>query len=151
MPKAFKGASSYAEKRLAEALKERAEYMGRVAALNAEIPSLVSVIRALGGNPNIGSGTMIAYPPMEMTYPVQPMYQHPINPSVISPQVDQMANVPNIDPALFKTNTGPVPGITAPQGPMVPGMSGGGAADLDYEPRDNEEGPGLPKMGGGWM
>lgn len=51
-PKAFKGASSYAEKRLAEAIKERAEAMGKVAALNAEIPSLVQIIRALGTTQN---------------------------------------------------------------------------------------------------
>lgn len=73
MPKAFKGASSYAEKRLAEAIKERAEAMGKVAALNAEIPSLVQIIRALGSsNVPIPQMTM----PVDMgmqTMPVMPI------------------------------------------------------------------------------
>ena len=47
VPKEFGAAHSYAEKRLAEAIRERAESAGRVAALNAEIPSLVQIIKAL--------------------------------------------------------------------------------------------------------
>ena len=47
VPKAFGAAHSYAEKRLAEAIRERAEAAGRVAALNAEIPSLLQIIKAL--------------------------------------------------------------------------------------------------------
>ena len=144
IPKAFKGASSYAEKRLAEALKERAEYMGRVAALNAEIPSLVSVIRALGGNPmDTNLGQIQHYPTMDPYHQSNGLIQAP-------PAVDQLQSVPNIDPALFQTNAGPVPGITAPRGPMTPQTAGGGAADLDYVPRD-DEGPGLSKIGGGWQ
>lgn len=47
LPKEFGAAHSYAEKRLADAIKERAEAMGKVNMLNAEIPSLVQIIKAL--------------------------------------------------------------------------------------------------------
>lgn len=50
MPKAFAGAHGYAEKRLAEAIRERAECMHKLAMLNAEIPSLVQIIKALGNS-----------------------------------------------------------------------------------------------------
>ena len=141
MPKAFKGASSYAEKRLAEALRERGEYMGRVAALNAEIPSLVSVIRALGGNANIPPAFSQAYPAGDPIYQPGPV-----------PMVDPLASVPNIDPALFAANAAPVSGLApaTAQMPLVPRMAGGGATDLDFQPTE-EEGPPLPKMGGGWQ
>lgn len=51
-PGPFRGAHSYAEKRLAAALKERAQAMNKVAMLNAEIPSLVEIINALQGQRN---------------------------------------------------------------------------------------------------
>lgn len=142
MPKAFKGASSYAEKRLAEAIKERAEYMGRVAALNAEIPSLVQVIRALGTS-TIPPEALQAYPPMMPSYAAEPAHNYPVDP---------MQNIPNpIDPALYAANSNPLPGLVpaAAQAPIIPNTSAGGAMDLDYVPKD-EEGQGLPKMGGDW-
>ena len=143
MPKAFKGASSYAEKRLAEAIRERSEYMGRVAALNAEIPSLVQVIRALG--------TSTIPPEALQSYPLQtPNYGPPITQPLHS--VDPMQNLPNpIDPALFQANSGPLPGLVpaAANAPIIPNTSAGGAMDLDYVPKDEE--PPLPKMGGGWV
>lgn len=143
MPKAFKGASSYAEKRLAEAIKERAEYMGRVAALNAEIPSLVSVIRALGGNPNISPASMQSYPLQDgSTYPM------PMVPPVQQPMADP-AQAPNIDPALFRTNGAPIPGLNPPANPIIPNTAVGGAMDLDYTPSDDE--PRRPGGGGGWQ
>lgn len=141
MPKAFKGASSYAEKRLAEAIKERAEYMGRVAALNAEIPSLVSVIRALGTSV-IPPEALQSYPMQQPTY-TQPSYH----------VADQTPNLQNpIDTALYQANSGPLPGLVpaAANAPMMPNTSVGGAMDLDYVPTD-DEGPGLPKMGNGWV
>jgi hypothetical protein len=144
MPKAFKGASSYAEKRLAEAIKERAEYMGRVAALNAEIPSLVQVIRALGTSA-IPSEALQAYPMQTPNYAAPTVGNNT--------PVEQVQNIPNpIDPALFSANSNPLPGLVpaAAQAPLIPNTAGGGAADLDYVPRD-DEGPGLPKMGGGWV
>jgi hypothetical protein len=143
MPKAFKGASSYAEKRLAEAIKERAEFMGRVAALNAEIPSLVQVIRALGTS-TILPEALQSYPMQMPNYGPQVQKNYPVDP---------MQNLPNpIDPALFQANSGPLPGLVpaAANAPMIPNTSVGGAMDLDYVPTD-DEGPGLPKMGGGWM
>jgi hypothetical protein len=144
MPKAFKGASSYAEKRLAEAIKERAEYMGRVAALNAEIPSLVSVIRALG--------TSVIPPEALQSYPMQqPTYGAPVQ--SVYPVADQTQNLQNpIDTALYQANSGPLPGLVpaAANAPMMPNTSVGGAMDLDYVPTD-DEGPGLPKMGNGWV
>ena len=48
-PKTFRDAHSYAEKRLAAALKERAQAMNKLAMLNAEIPSLIQIINALKG------------------------------------------------------------------------------------------------------
>jgi hypothetical protein len=141
MPKAFKGASSYAEKRLAEAIKQRAEYMGRVAALNAEIPSLVSVIRALGGNPMIEPASMQSYPLADgSTYPV-------MAPVPMQPGADP-ALPPSIDPALFRTNGAPVPGtVTAPV-PLIPNTAMGGAQDLDYTPTDDQ--PRRPSGDGEW-
>jgi hypothetical protein len=131
MPKAFKGASSYAEKRLAEALKERAEYMGRVAALNAEIPSLVQVIKALGTS-TIPPEAMQAYPPMMPDYngPSRMPGQYQPNPT------DPTQSVPSIDPALFYANSGPVPriGSSTPPAAFVPGEMVGGTTDLDYDP-----------------
>ena len=76
MVKEFGKAHSYAEKRLAEALKERAEAMGKVAMLNAEIPSLVQIIRALGMTPNVNGfqDFTAPIPNMAPTYQ-QPAYQ----------------------------------------------------------------------------
>jgi hypothetical protein len=143
MPKAFKGASSYAEKRLAEAIKERAEFMGRVAALNAEIPSLVQVIRALGTS-TIPPEALQSYPMQMPNYgPAETHYR---------PSADPMQNLPNpIDPALYAVNSGPLPGLVpaAANAPIIPNTSAGGAMELDYTPADEE--PPLPKMGGGWM
>jgi hypothetical protein len=141
MPKAFKGASSYAEKRLAEAIKQRAEYMGRVAALNAEIPSLVSVIRALGGNPMIDPASMQSYPLQDgSTYPV-------MTPVPMQPGGDP-ALPPSIDPALFRTNGAPVPGTMPAPGPLIPNTAMGGAADLDYVPTEDQ--PRRPSGDGEW-
>jgi len=54
-PKEFSVALKAAENRLAKAINERAEAMGKLAGLNAEIPSLMQIIQALkgSGNPNI--------------------------------------------------------------------------------------------------
>ena len=152
MPKEFKGASSYADKRLAEAIKERAEAMGKVAALNAEIPSLVAIIRALGGTPNVGD--MAAYAPMpyQQPYPQQPMYQNG-TPPIFAPQgVEPARDAQAIDPGLYAANSGPLPGLVpaAANAPLIPNTSAGGAMDLDYQP-EPQEGPGLPRMGGGWV
>ena len=136
IPKAFKGASSYAEKRLAEALKERAEAMNVVAARNAEIPSLVAVIVALGGNPNIGNNAMMTYPQMD-----NGGYQSSYPPKIgsIAPysQVDPLESGPGIDPALFQANSGAVPRANTPmpQAEMVPGAAVGGTEELPWVTR----------------
>jgi hypothetical protein len=61
MPKEFKGASSYAEKRVIQANKERSVYVGEIAKskakieeLDAEINGLVPIIKALGGQLPVG-------------------------------------------------------------------------------------------------
>ena len=78
MVKEFGKAHSYAEKRLAEAIKERAEFMAKVAMLNAEIPSLVQIIKALGATPNLtGMQDYSAQMPMIPN----PAYQQPQYPS----------------------------------------------------------------------
>ena len=145
MVKEFGKAHSYAEKRLAEALKERAEAMGKVAMLNAEIPSLVQIIRALGMTPNTnGFQDFTASIPNTMTYPT-PQHQ---------PPTEQLPNTPNnIDPALYATNTNPVPGLAPAiaNAPVEKNKPLGGAIDLGYTPVDEDEGPSLPKMGGGWQ
>jgi hypothetical protein len=51
-PAPFSGAHKYAEKRLAAALKERAQAMNKLAMLNVEIPSLIQIIKALQGPQN---------------------------------------------------------------------------------------------------
>jgi hypothetical protein len=63
MPREFAGAHGYAEKRLAEAIRERAECMGKLAMLNAEIPSLVQIIKALGGS-------QISIEPVQVNMPI---------------------------------------------------------------------------------
>lgn len=146
IPKAFKGASSYAEKRLAEAIRERAESMGRVAALNAEIPSLVQIIRALGMTPNMnGFQDFTAQIPNTMPAYQQPQYQPPVEHIPTAPN--------NIDPALFGANSNPLPGLAPAlaNAPVITNKPLGGAIDLDFVPVDEGEGPGLPKIGGGWQ
>ncbi len=144
MPKAFKGASAYAEKRLQEAMRERAEAMNIVAARNAEIPSLVSVIKALG--------TSTIPPEALQSYPLQ-MPNYAFQETHYRSAADPMQNLPNpIDPALYATNSNPVPGLSpaVANAPLVLDKPMGGAIDLGYTPVD-EEGPPLPKMGTGWV
>ena len=154
MPKAFKGASSYAEKRLVEALKERGECMGRLGALNVEIPSLVQVIRALGGT-QVPLEALQAYPPAMGIYPspdMPYMQPQPFTWPAGQAALPQMPPVPNLDPGLFQANAGPVPGTPAlSPAQLIPGTSAGGAMDLDYVPRDEDEGGKLPNMGGQWV
>lgn len=103
LPKEFGAAHSYAEKRLADAIKERAEAMGRVAALNAEIPSLVQIIKALKSTE----------PPV---------------PSFPNPQAYQTVPMPiasGIDPSLQAGNI-----ITQANIPPTP-LAHGGAVDFE--------------------
>ena len=144
MVKEFGKAHSYAEKRLAEALKERAEAMGKVAMLNAEIPSLVQIIKALGMTPNM-SGFQDFTAPIPNMNPYQiPPYQQP--------QTIPSHDINPIDPALYATNSNPLPGLAPAiaNSPVVTNKPLGGAIDLDFTPTE-DEGPPLPRMGGGWV
>jgi len=81
MPKEFKSASSYAEKRLPQAIKEKSDHVGAVARLDAEINDLVRVIKALGGNVEVAQPAYIppAAPlhsdPRYTPQPYQPVIQ----------------------------------------------------------------------------
>jgi hypothetical protein len=129
VPKEFGKAHNYAEKRLAMALKERAEAMQRVAMLNVEIPSLVQVIRALGGTVHPQA---LVGPAQVFTDGAQvAMPQSMAEPLPIPPD--------GIDPALYRTNSVPIPGISAPPVPLVPNTAVGGAMDLDYVPTEEQQ------------
>jgi HNH endonuclease len=138
MPKEFGAAYSVAEQRLAEALKERASALQKLAALKEEIPSLVEIIRALGGQVN----PQALAPMVQTNMGLEPPFVAP----ALSPEVEAPNN---IDPALFRTNGAPLPGITAPPVPIIPNTAVGGAMDLDYTPTDDE--PRKPNGGGGWQ
>jgi hypothetical protein len=84
-------------------------------------------------------------------YQTQQAYQ--ANPPVFAPQGDPLVNQPpNIDPNLYAANNSPLPGLAPAiaNAPLIPNKALGGATDLDFVPTD-EEGPVLPKMGGGWQ
>ncbi len=88
----FRKAYSSAEKRLSVALKERGDCLLKMAALNAEIPYLVGVIKSLGGTvpPNVAvGGEMMQFqtpqllpvdPPPHLD-PASPMFRAPALPS----------------------------------------------------------------------
>lgn len=135
-----------------EANKERAGYIAdienlqsKIKKLDAEINGLVPVIKALGGtvDPQF----------QQPLYPQQPYYPNPGAPPQYQMPQGQGPVDPGIDPALFSANMGPVPGTGMPQVPLIPNTSLGGALDLDYVPRDEEER--LPSKGtlggGGWV
>jgi hypothetical protein len=75
-PKEFSVALKAAENRLAKAINERAEAMGKLAGLNAEIPSLLQIIQALKGSNNL--------PPAQYDFsgsvPNAQAFQAPIDP-----------------------------------------------------------------------
>jgi hypothetical protein len=125
MIKEFGKAHSYAEKRLAEAIKERAEAMGKVAMLNAEIPSLVQIIKALGATPNLTG--MQDYSAQVQMIP---------NPAYQQPQYQ-----PNPIPMQFPAD---------PQLGTMPIAPRGGAIDLDFTPEPEPPLPTQGIMGGAW-
>ena len=131
MPKEFKTASSYAEKRLLQAVKEKADHVGEIEKhtnairkLDTEIGELVPIIRALGGKVDAQAGPQLSYPTPSYAPP------HPVMPD------DPYPNLPAIDPALYNANRGPIPAMSGPIAPpeLVPGMPTGGAEDLNYAP-----------------
>ena len=90
LPKEFGAAHSYAEKRLAEAIRERAEAANKVAVLNAEIPSLVQIIKALKSTeasiPSFFNSQAYLTPPMPIAQGIDPMSQ--------ASNLIQQANIP---------------------------------------------------------
>ena len=132
MPREFKTASSYAEKRLLQAVKEKADHVGEIEKhtnairkLDTEISELVPIIRALGGKIDTQAGPQQQFNP-------NPSYQHSFPP--IPSQLEE--NTPSIDPALFHANSGPVPKTASMnQNPiMIPGAPIGGTEELNYSP-----------------
>lgn len=123
MPKPFGDAHSYAERRLAEAIKERAECLNKLAVLNAEIPSLTQIIKAL-------KSTEVSIDPVAM--------------SQMAVQVPQ-----TLDPARYTPN-GAGAQIQTPQIPQTMGARGGA---MDFEAPQEDENQFLPSggvLGGKW-
>jgi hypothetical protein len=151
MVKEFGKAYSRAEKLLEEALKKRSEAVKIIIACNEDIPMYVNVIKSLGGTVDPQAMRAVDIRSLDVTSAAQnmnlyqpPQYQHP---HTIPSQ-----DVNPIDPALYATNTNPLPGLSPAiaNAPVVLNKPLGGAIDLGYTPVDEDEGPGLPKMGGGW-
>jgi hypothetical protein len=147
--KVYRQALSTAEKEYEETAEKLAYHDEMAARLKARMPRLIQTVEALRGtiDPQVA---MQSYPmqsfntpmqdfsdPARMNQPYQPM-----------PTIEQNP----IDPALYMTNSNPLPGLVpaAQNAPMVPNTSVGGAIDLDYSPVE-DEGPKLANMGGGWV
>lgn len=134
IPKEFKSASSYAERRLPQAIKEKSDHVGSVARLDAEINDLVRVIRALGGNVDPQ-----AVQPQNYPNPVyNPNAGAPYMPQFPQPTIpDAMHEAPGIDPALYQANSGPVPraNFGGQQAEMIPGTPSGGTEELPWVTR----------------
>jgi hypothetical protein len=145
MVKEFGKAYSRAEKLLEEALKKRSEAVKIIIACNEDIPMYMNVIKSLGGTVDPQAMKTVDIRSLNGAAPIPNMM-----PTYQPPQTIQDTNP--IDPALFRTNSNPLPGL-APAVAQIPPISNtavGGAMDLDYVPREDEE-PGLPKKGGEWV
>jgi hypothetical protein len=81
-PKEFSVALKAAENRLAKAITERAAAAGQLAALNAEIPSLLGIINALKGSQNAVTTVASLPMPYDFSAPYQPPVplQAPVDP-----------------------------------------------------------------------
>lgn len=132
MPKEFKTASSFAEKRLLQFIKEKADHIGEIEKhsnaikkCDAEISELVPIIRALGGKIDMQAGQQQSYQ--------NPAYRPPYQPNPFDSERDG----PSIDPALYTANRGPVSAMAAPIPPpeLIPGVITGGTEELGYDPR----------------
>jgi hypothetical protein len=90
MPKELKTASSYAEKRLPQAIKEKADLLVEVARREAEIQELTRVIQALGGQAPVGipsNGSGQSYPNPAHQPQLPPMYPEYAQPQPVLPVV----------------------------------------------------------------
>jgi hypothetical protein len=143
VPKEFGKAYSYADKRLALALKEWMDCFHKMPVLQEEISRLARVIQAFGGTVNPEALAIATRSPL------LPSFAAPGAPTILQPVSDLPQMPPDgIDPALHRTNSVPVPGLPSPTAPIIPGAAMGGGMDLDYVPRDDEP----PKRGGdGWV
>ncbi len=114
MPKEFKSASSYAEKRLPQAIKEKSDHVGAVARLDAEINDLVRVIKALGG-------TVDSQAIQSQTY-ASPYagFQSGAAPISIPPQIPQL-------PLAYQPDAQPATPIDIPAAPRRMKTGGAGA------------------------
>jgi hypothetical protein len=109
MPKEFKSASSYAEKRLPQAIKEKSEAVAIVAAREAEINDLMRVIKALGGA--VEPQTAHGYPNTSYNPPYTPPQLPPPYPEYQQPA--------------------PVMPVVTPPKPMAAGGAGVAAGMLE--------------------
>jgi hypothetical protein len=122
VPKEFKSAGTYAEKRVIQANKERSVHVGEISKhqskieeLDAEINGLLPIIQALGGQLPVGMPSAAV-----QTY---------------QPRLNQLTDYDNSsESALYQANNSPIPHLTPIIQPseMIPGGVGGGAVDLDY-------------------
>lgn len=134
-PKEFSVALKAAEGRLAKAIVERAEAAGKMAMLQAEIPSLVQIISALKGQQNIPAA------PYDLSGMVPSAYQAPMTQQYAAPH-NPLAAIQAAQP------TAPVSraqGGTMQFGPEVLGEMEG--PDDDNPDRFLEG----PHAGGGWI
>lgn len=116
-PKEFSVALKAAEGRLAKAINERAEAMGKLAGLNAEIPSLLQIINALKGPTNVPSvpydfsgsvpnATGFQNPLPQFQPPVDPM--DAIRAAMAAPPVSRaVGNAVQLPPDVVGTLEGP--------------------------------------------
>jgi hypothetical protein len=121
------------------------------ARLKSKLPFLRNTILSLGGTIDPQASISEAYQVSAQMPNMMPSYQPP---QYQPPQIDQLPTAPNnIDPALFGANSNPLPGLAPAlaNAPVILDKPMGGAIDLDFVPVTENEGPGLPKMGGGWM
>jgi len=152
MVKEFGKAYYRAEKLLEEALKKRSEAVKIIIACNEDIPMYVNVIKSLGGTVDPQAMRAVDIRSLDGAAHIQSVNPYQI-PPYQPPQTIPSQDINPIDPALYATNSNPLPGLApaVANAPVVLNKPMGGAMDLDYVPKEEDEGPGLPKMGGGWQ
>lgn len=133
-PKEFSVALKAAENRLAKAIVERAEAAGKMAMLQAEIPSLVQIISALKGQQSIPA---VPYDP----YATNAQFQSPMSQQYVAP-------------------VNPLAAIQAAMATAPVSRASGGAMQFSPEMVGSLEGPddddpdrfiAGPNAGGGWI
>jgi len=117
-PKEFSVALKAAEIRLAKAINERAEAMGKLAGLNAEIPSLLQIINALKGPSNVSP---VPYD-MSGSVPNAAMFQTPLAPQ-------------------FEIHHNPLAAVQAAMTPPPVSRASGGAIQFAPDVLGSLEGP----------